>query len=60
MAHREIRKLIPMGDSIGVTLPKPWLDFNNMKSGDSIEITTYGNTATIKLKNGGNNNASIS
>ena len=54
MAHRERRKLITIGDSLGVTLPKAWLDFNNVKLGDDIEIVTYGNTATIKLINGDN------
>jgi hypothetical protein len=51
MAHKEIRSLITMGDSLGITLPFSWLNYNNVKAGDKVEITTYGTTAEIKLLN---------
>jgi len=49
MASKEERTLITMGDSIGITLPSSWLNFNDAKPGDKIEIITYGSTAEIKL-----------
>lgn len=51
MAHKEQRTLIAMGQSIGITLPQPWLKYYNAKMGDKVEITTYGTTAEIKLLN---------
>lgn len=51
MAHKEIRTLFKMGDSLGITLPHSWLVFNNAKSGDKIEIITYDVKAEIKLLN---------
>jgi len=49
MAHEEIRTLISMGDSIGVTLPKPWLDSNKAKAGDKVKIKTFDKTGTFRL-----------
>ena len=49
MAHKDIRTLITMGDSLGITLPSSWISYNNLKPGDKVEITTYGTTAEIKL-----------
>lgn len=51
MAQREIRTLFVTGSSICITLPVGWLNFNNVKPGDKVEITTYGTTAEIKLLN---------
>jgi len=54
MAHKETRTLIPMGDSIGITLPFSWLNYHNSKPGDKVEIITHGITAEIKLLNKNN------
>lgn len=51
MAHKDIRTLITMGDSLGITLPYSWINYNNVKPGDKVEIITYGTTAEIKLLN---------
>lgn len=32
------RKLIPIGGSIGITVPKEFLEKNNLKPGDSIGV----------------------
>lgn len=54
MAHKEMRTIFVMGDSLGITLPYGWLNYNNVKPGDKVEITTYGTTAEIKLLNNNN------
>ena len=49
MSHKENRTLIPMGDSLGITLPFSWLNYHNSKPGDKVEIITHGKTAEVRL-----------
>jgi len=37
------RTLFRVGEfSLAVTLPKPWVDYNNLKPGDTVEIIANG------------------
>lgn len=47
MPHKEIRKIIRVGDSFAVTLPKGWLKYFGIEPGDEIEMVSNKNI-TIK------------
>ena len=49
MAHKYQRSIISMGESRGITLPKPWLDYYEVRMGDKVEIITEGRIARIKI-----------
>ena len=38
MPSKEKRKVLSVGDSIAVTLPKPFADYHSLKSGDSVQV----------------------
>ncbi len=43
------RKLFTTGDSLAVTLPKPWVKYFHLKAGDSVEVVAN-NEVVIKIK----------
>lgn len=44
------RSLIRLGrDSLVITVPKGWLDYNNLKPGDMVQVETNGEVI-IRLK----------
>ncbi|MCW4015537.1 MAG: AbrB/MazE/SpoVT family DNA-binding domain-containing protein [Candidatus Bathyarchaeota archaeon] len=49
MPQKETRKLVAIGNSLGVTLPKGWIDYFDLKLGDKLEVITNGNV-TLKPK----------
>ena len=47
--EKRTRKLIRVGNtSLGIILPKPWLVYNDLKYGDSLDVITD-KDVTIKL-----------
>jgi hypothetical protein len=54
MAQKLIRTMIPIGGSLGITLPIGWTNYYESKAGDKVEIVTHGITAEIKLINNNN------
>jgi len=46
------RKIIEVGNSSAVTLPKPWLKYNNLEIGDSVELISNHNTIVIRKEEG--------
>ena len=38
MPSKDIRRLMPMGNSLVITLPKVWLNFWQLKKGEKLEI----------------------
>ena len=38
MPAKEKRKVLPIGDSLAVTLPKPYRDYYNIEPGDEVEV----------------------
>lgn len=49
MAQLHQRSIMAIGTSYGISLPKPWLDYYEVKVGDKVEIITEGRVARIKL-----------
>ena len=48
---RYIKKLVKVGNSYGITLPKWWLELVKLKNGDDVVIEFEGEKAVIsKLK----------
>lgn len=48
--EKQIRKLIRCGNtSLAIILPKPWLDYYELKYGDLLEVITD-KDVTIKLR----------
>jgi len=43
------RKLFTTGDSLAVTLPKPWVNYFRLKAGDSVEVIANGEVV-IRIK----------
>ena len=48
------RKLFATGDSLAVTLPKPWINYFRLKAGDSVEMVTN-DEVVIRIKKSGEN-----
>ena len=44
------RSIIKMGTSIGITLPKPWVDFYDLKIQDKVEVEVNDDLLTIRVK----------
>jgi len=49
LPHIEKRKLIKVGNSMAVTLPKPWLEWAKNKYGDEFSLELLSN-GVIKIK----------
>jgi len=48
MRIKKIRKIVRIGTtSLGVIIPKDWLEFKKIKYGDSVELTANG---VVKIK----------
>lgn len=43
MPHEETRKIIRVGNSYAVTLPKTWLKYYNLTDKDKVTVTSNGN-----------------
>ena len=48
------RKLFATGDSLAVTLPKPWINYFRLKAGDSVEVLAN-DVVVIRIKKLGEN-----
>lgn len=49
--EKRIRKLIRVGNtSLGIIIPKPWLVYNELKYGDSLEVITDKNVIIKSTK----------
>jgi len=43
MPHKELRKIVRIGNvSLGVILPKSWVDYYNLKYGDKVKVISNG------------------
>jgi antitoxin component of MazEF toxin-antitoxin module len=42
LPNLEERKILALGNSLAITLPKPWTRFWGIKSGDVVQVTTNG------------------
>jgi len=53
MPHKENRKLIKLGNiSLAVTLPKTWLDYYNLKAGETVELISNGEITIKRIEKG--------
>ena len=43
------RKLFATGDSLAITLPKAWINYFHLKTGDTLEVVAS-NEITIRIK----------
>lgn len=43
MPHKETRKIIKIGNSLAVTLPKPWLRYFNLTDKDRVTVLSNKN-----------------
>jgi len=51
MPHKESRKIIAVGNtSVGIILPKAWIDFYGLKKGDYVEVISNGIVRIIPMK----------
>ncbi|MGD0071332.1 MAG: AbrB/MazE/SpoVT family DNA-binding domain-containing protein [Candidatus Bathyarchaeia archaeon] len=57
MPHKQTRKIIRVGNSLAITIPKPWLRYFNLSEKDSVTVLSNGaiiikpeNTLEGKLK----------
>jgi antitoxin component of MazEF toxin-antitoxin module len=61
MPHKQIRKIIRVGNSLAVTIPKPWLQYFELSEKD--HVTVLSNGAVVikpeKTKWGDINNVNI-
>lgn len=44
------RKLLPIGDSIGITFPRSWLDRHGLKPGDRVHVVANGVLTVVPVK----------
>jgi antitoxin component of MazEF toxin-antitoxin module len=42
MPHKQTRKIIKIGNSLGVTIPKPWLNYFELSEKDKVTILSNG------------------
>lgn len=47
MPHEETRRLIKLGDSLVITIPKAWTRYYNLKQKDAVTVISNG-SVTIK------------
>jgi len=51
MPHKQIRKLIKIGkNSLGVTIPRPWIEYYGIQYGDSVEVVSNGNVEIRRIR----------
>lgn len=43
------RKLFATGDSLAITLPKPWINYFHLKAGDTLEVVAS-DEVVIRIK----------
>jgi antitoxin component of MazEF toxin-antitoxin module len=42
MPHKQTRKIIRIGNSLGITIPKPWLDYFQLSENDYVTVLSNG------------------
>jgi antitoxin component of MazEF toxin-antitoxin module len=40
--HKQTRKIIKIGNSLGITIPKPWLAYFNLNENDYVTVLSNG------------------
>ncbi len=50
MPHKQTRKIIKIGNSLGITIPKPWLDYFKLSENDRVTILSNG-VLVVKREN---------
>lgn len=45
---KDMRKVLQVGESTGITLPREYLDESGIKRGDSVEVVFFGSVLKIK------------
>jgi len=48
MPHKETRTILQIGNSVCVTLPKPWVEYFHLKTGDKVTVVSNGDLV-VKL-----------
>lgn len=52
MPHEEIRKIIRVGNSYAVTMPRAWLRYFKLKEKDAVKVISNGAVVIEPLKKG--------
>ena len=50
MPHKQTRKIIKIGNSLGITIPKPWLDYFQLSENDYVTVLSNG-ALVVKREN---------
>jgi antitoxin component of MazEF toxin-antitoxin module len=58
MPHETVRKIVKVGGSLAVTIPKPWLRYFKLKESDEVRVVSDGSIIIEPLPKKRDNNGS--